>query len=77
MHGQFEEETEEIKTETSWNWFTKGDLKREMESLLITAQDQALNTNLVKRGVYNMGGTNKRMLTMRGKSGVSLIVSAC
>ena len=39
LHGQFEKETEEIKTEMSWDWLTKGDLKRETESLLIAAQD--------------------------------------
>ena len=59
LHGQFERKTEEIKTEMSWNWLTKGDLKREIESLLIAAQDQALNTNSVKKDIYNMDGTNK------------------
>ena len=52
LSGQFERETEEIKTEISWNWLTKGDLKRETESLLIAAQDQVLNTNSVKRNIY-------------------------
>ena len=38
LHGQFEKETEEMKTEMSRYWLTKGDLKSETESLLIAAQ---------------------------------------
>ena len=44
IHGQFENQTEAIKTDDSWNWLCKGDLKRETESLLMAAQEQALNT---------------------------------
>ena len=40
LHGQFENQTAEIKTEESWNWLSKGDLKRETESLLMAAQEQ-------------------------------------
>ena len=37
LHGQFEVETEEKKTEESWHWLSKGDLKRETEALLMAA----------------------------------------
>ena len=36
-------------------WLTKDDLKRETESLLIAAQDQALNTNSIKKSIYKLG----------------------
>ena len=77
LHGQLEKETEEIKTEMSWNWLTKGDLKRETESLLIAAQDQALHMNLVKRDIYNMGETNKCRLCGEKLDSVIHLVSAC
>ena len=48
LHGQFERATRDLKTEESWAWLKNGDLKRETESLLMAAQEQALNTNSVK-----------------------------
>ena len=32
LHGQFERDTKTLKTEESWDWLSKGDLKRETES---------------------------------------------
>lgn len=53
LHEQFEKDTEILKTEESWDWLSKGDLKRETESLLIGAQDQALNTNSARKNIYH------------------------
>ena len=36
LHGQFEKDTETLKTQESWDWLSKGNLKRETESLLRT-----------------------------------------
>ena len=52
LHGQFERDTKDLKTEESWNWLSKGYLKRETESLITSAQDQALNTNSIKKSIY-------------------------
>ena len=52
LHGQFENQTEAIKTDDSSNWLCKGDLKRETESLLMAAQEQALNMNSIKKNIY-------------------------
>ena len=48
LHGQFENDTEEVKVKESWDWLRRGDLKRETEALIMAAQEQALNTNSIK-----------------------------
>ena len=58
LHGQFENQTGELKIEDSWNWLRKGDLKRETESLLMATQEQALNTNSIKK-VYMVSQVQK------------------
>ena len=41
LHGQHLRQTENIASRDSWIWLTKGNLKKETESLLIAAQDQS------------------------------------
>ena len=77
LHGQFENETTDLKTEDSWIWLSKGDLKRETESLLIAAQDQALATNSVKHSIYNTAESNKCRLCGTKVESVTHIISAC
>ena len=48
LHGQFLRQTEELADKDQWAWLTDGTLKRETESLIMAAQEQALRTNLVK-----------------------------
>ena len=48
LHGQFENDTEEIKVKESWDWLRQGDLKRETEALIMAAQEQAMNTKSIK-----------------------------
>ncbi|XP_068697162.1 uncharacterized protein [Montipora foliosa] len=52
MHGQFVRQTEEILGNESWFWLKKGSVKRETESLIMAAQEQALATNLMKARIY-------------------------
>ena len=41
-------QTKEVTSDQCWTWFQNGDLKREIESLIVVAQNQSIRTNLVK-----------------------------
>ena len=48
LHGQFWRNTL-IRDKKTWEWLKKGRLKKEMEGMIIAAQDQVLRTNSIKR----------------------------
>ena len=48
LHGQYLRQTKEVRSEQSWVWLQNGDLKRETESLIVTAKNQSTRINLVK-----------------------------
>ena len=46
--GYFKRQTDEISHEKTWTWLLKGNFKRETESLLIAAYNNAIRTNYIK-----------------------------
>ena len=73
LHGQFERNTGDKK---SWHWLRNGNLKRERERLLSAAQEQALNTNSVRK-IYHKDVWNKCRLCETHVQNVLNIVSSC
>ena len=60
MVNFFERDTKDCKNkDLSWTWLANGDLKRETESLMIAAQDQALNTNSIEKSIYKLDVSEK------------------
>ena len=45
MHGQHVRQTKDFAAQNSWQWLRRGSLKRQTESLIIAAPNQALGTN--------------------------------
>ena len=48
LYGRFKQLTSDITHEKTWTWLRNGNLKRETESLLISAQNNAKRTNYIK-----------------------------
>ena len=51
MHGQYQRQTREVASEGSWQWLTRGELKKETEGMLMAAQEQALRTRYIQNKV--------------------------
>ena len=64
------------KSEKSWHWLRNRNLKRGTESLLSAAQEQALNTNLVRIN-YHKDVSNKCRLCGTHVESVLHIVTGC
>ena len=77
VHGPSEKDTETLKTEESWDWLSKGNLKSETESLLIGTQDQGLNTNSVRKNIYHQVESDRCGLCGETVANVTHIVSGC
>ena len=77
MHGQFERQTKEIRSEESWMWLQRGTLRRETESLVTAAQEQALQTNYRRAKIEKDGTSPLRRMCKQADETVSHIVSEC
>ena len=77
LHGQYERNTKHLKNEKTWNFLSKGDLKRETESLILAAQEQALNTNAINKNIYGLDCTDRCRLCGTELETATHIVSAC
>ena len=52
LHGQFDKATGPLRGKHSWDWLRKGSLKKETESTIIAAQDQAITTNNIRKVIF-------------------------
>ena len=78
MHGQFLQQTQGIRSEAeSWLWLKRGFLKRETESLVAAAQDQALRTNYRRANIEKDGTSPTCRMCHQGYETVSHIVAEC
>ena len=77
MHGQFERQTKEIRSEESWMWLQRGTLKRETESMITAAQEQAPRTNYRRAKIEKDGTSPLCRMYKQADETVSHIVSEC
>ena len=66
-----------ISHQKTWTWRRKGNLKRETESLLIAAQDNAIRTNHIKARIDKTQQNSKCRLCSDRDETINHIISEC
>jgi len=78
MHGQYIRNIErQLITEDTFLWLTKGDIKVETESELVTAQDQALQTKYYATKMLNTETDSKCRSCQQFDATIDHIISTC
>ena len=77
LHGQYLRQSKEVRSDQCWAWIQNGDLKRETESLIVTAQNQSRRTNLVKPKIGKSEGDSLCRVCRKVDESIDHIVSGC
>ena len=77
LHGQFVRQTKEVGNWDRWQWLGNGTLKRETESLIFAAQEQAIRTNVIKGKIDKSQEQTKCRICSRADETINHIVSEC
>jgi len=77
MNGQHLRQTKDNTAKESWQWLKRGSLKRQTESLIIAAQDQALRTNYRKARIEKTTNVATCRLCKEKDETVSHLISEC
>ena len=70
-------QTKEVRSEQSWLWLQNGDLKRGTESLIVSAQNQSIRTNLVKAKIDKSQKDTLCRLCKKADESIHHVVSGC
>ena len=77
LHGQFFNHIEEVAGEEKWLWLRDRSIKRETESLIMAAQEQAIRTNAIKAKIGKTQAENKCRFCDKVDEAVRHIVCEC
>ena len=77
LYERFKRLISNISHEKTWTWLRKGNLKRETESLLVAAQNNAIRTNLIKARIDKMQQNNKCRLCVDKDEPINHMISKC
>ena len=77
LYVRFKRLISNISLEKTWTWLIKGNLKRETESLLIAAQNNAIRTNHIKARIDKTQQNSKCRLCGERDETINHIISEC
>ena len=77
LHGQFVQQNKEVENQERWQWLRNGTLKRETESLIFAAQEQAIRTNVIKGKIDKSQEQTKFRMCGRADETINHIVREC
>ena len=77
LYERFKRLISNISHEKTWTWLRKGNLKRETESLLMAAQNNAIRTNHIKARIEKTQQNNKCRLCDHRDETINHIISEC
>ena len=77
LFGRFKRLINTVSHEKTWTWLRKSNLKREAESLLIAAQNNAIRTNDIKARIDKTQQNNKCWLCGDRDETINHIISEC
>ena len=77
LYGRFKRLINNISHEKTWTWLRKGNLKRETESLLIAAQNNAIRINHIKARIDRTQQNSKYRLCGDRDKTINHIMSEC
>ena len=77
LYGRFKRLINDISHDKTWTWLRKGNFKRETESLLIAAQNNAIRTNHIKARIDKTQQNSKCRLCGDRDETINHIISEC
>ena len=77
LYGRFKRLINNISHDKTWTWLRKGNFKRETESLLIAAQDNAVRTNHIKARIDKSQQNSKYRQYGDRDETINHIISEC
>ena len=77
LYGRFKRLINNISHDKTWTWLRKGNFKREIESLLITAQNNAVRTTHIKARIHKTQQNSKFRLCGDRDETINHIISEC
>ena len=77
LHGHFKRLINNISDDKTWTWLIKGNFKRETESLLIAAENNAVRSNNIKARIDKTQQNSKCKLSGDRDETINHILSEC